>query len=75
VTATAPEHVALLMVRAWHEGEDPAGLRARVTWVMDVDRGDELTVAAAGQEAILALIVRWLHAVAARPARQPEESA
>ncbi len=75
MTATAAERVALLIVCAWHEGEDPAGLRARATWVMDVDQGTEVTAAAAGQEAILALIAGWLHEVAARPARQPDESA
>jgi hypothetical protein len=74
VTATAPERVALLVVWAWHEGEDPAGLRARATWVMDVNHGTEVTAAAAGQEAILALIVRWLHDVAAQAARQPDGS-
>jgi hypothetical protein len=74
VTATAPERIAVLVVRAWHEGEGPAGLRARITWVMNVARGDELTEAAAGHEVILALITRWLDDVVACAARQPDDS-
>lgn len=65
MSATAPERVAVLIVRAWHEGEGPAGLRARITWVTDVEGGRELTAAAAGRDDIIASVRRWLDDVAA----------
>jgi hypothetical protein len=63
--ATAPERVAVLIVRAWREGEGPAGLRARITWVTDVERASELTAVAAGRDDILASVRRWLDDLAA----------
>jgi hypothetical protein len=65
MSATAPERVAVLIVRAWLEGEGPAGLRARITWVMDVEGAPELTAAAAGRDDIVAFVRRWLDDIAA----------
>jgi hypothetical protein len=65
MSATAPERVAVLIVRAWLEGEGPAGLRARITGVMDVERAPELTTAAAGHDDIVAFVRRWLDDIAA----------
>ena len=65
MSATAPERVAVLIVRAWLEGAGPAALRARITWVMDVEGAPELTAVAAGHEDIVAFVRRWLDDVAA----------
>jgi hypothetical protein len=55
----------VLIVRAWREGEGPEGLRARITWVMDVEGAPERTAVAAGRDDILASVRRWLDDVAA----------
>lgn len=65
MSPTAPERVAVLIVRAWLEGEGPAGLRARITWVTDVEGAPELTAAAAGHDDIVAFVRRWLDDIAA----------
>jgi hypothetical protein len=65
MSATAPERVAVLIVRAWHEGDGPAGLRARITWVTDVEGAPERTAVAAGLDDILASVRRWLEDIAA----------
>ena len=65
MTATAPERVAVLIVRAWQAGEGPEGLRARITWVMDVEGAAERAAVAAGRDDILASVRRWLDDVAA----------
>lgn len=61
----APERTAVLVVRAWHEGEGPAGLRARITYVIDLDAGREMTASIGGRDAILAAMQRWLDEFAA----------
>jgi hypothetical protein len=64
MAATAPERVAVLIVRAWHEGDGPRGLRARVTSVVNVEDGPEVSQVVAGREEILACVRRWLEQVA-----------
>jgi hypothetical protein len=54
------ERVAVFTVCVWQEDESGSDLRARVTWVTDVERPAEVTVAAAGREAILTLMRLWL---------------
>jgi hypothetical protein len=61
----ASERVAVLVVRAWREEPGPSGLRARVTWVDDVEQGREQTTAAASVEDVMAIVRRWLDAVSA----------
>jgi hypothetical protein len=61
----ARERTAVLVVRAWCEGEAPADLRARVTSVVDVELGCESTAVLAGRDAILDYTQHWLDAVMA----------
>jgi hypothetical protein len=61
----ADERVAVLVVRAWREDGGPTGLRARVTWVDDVEQGREQTAAASSVEDVLTVVRRWLDALSA----------
>jgi hypothetical protein len=59
----APERVAVLVVRAWREGDEHSGTRARLTWVDDVLERREQTTVAATTDEVLATVQRWLEAV------------
>jgi hypothetical protein len=62
--AALTDSVAVLIVRAWHEAGNQASLRARVTWVMDVEGSSEQTAEATGRDDILACVDRWLDELA-----------
>jgi hypothetical protein len=66
----AGERVAVLVVRAWHEGEGPSALRARITWVDDVAAGAEQTALAAGVGEVVEVVRRWLEGLAGPAGRQ-----
>lgn len=52
------------MVRAWSEGGDD-GLRARITYMVDLDRGEQVTRAAATPEDVEGAVRAWLTALLA----------
>jgi hypothetical protein len=58
-----PERVAVLVVRAWREGQEASGARARITWVEDVAEGTEQTALAATAAEVLEAVRRWLQNV------------
>jgi len=55
-----PGKVALVVVRAWTEGPDPADFRARVTVVPDVDEPTEHVVMVGSAESAATLVRSWL---------------
>jgi hypothetical protein len=60
VMASPPgERTAVLIIRAWIEGEPPS-LRMRVTRTFDVAAADETTEATASIEEVCAIVRRWL---------------
>jgi hypothetical protein len=63
--------VAVLVLRAWSEGEGPASLRARITWVNDVRSDEEHTAVASGSEDILEVVRGWLGELGAGAAPSP----
>jgi hypothetical protein len=58
-------HTGVLVVRAWLEDERDDGLRARITWTVDISRRDVTRVAAFGQEEIQRVVRTWLDALVA----------
>jgi hypothetical protein len=58
-------------VRAWHEDDPAAPLRARITSTLDVSRGDELVSAAAAPEDVYETVRAWLDAFLAQRAGIP----
>jgi hypothetical protein len=63
--AGPPERTAVLVIRAWLEGEDsePRALRARITSTFDVSApGATDTMGAASEKEIVSLVRAWLHA-------------
>jgi hypothetical protein len=61
----APRHTGVLVVRAWLEDECDDGLRARITWTVDLSRRDVTRVAASGQQEIQRVVRTWLDALLA----------
>ena len=60
VMASPPgERTAVLVIRAWIEGEPPT-LRMRITRTLDVDARDEATEATASIDEACAIVRRWL---------------
>lgn len=62
---SASQRVGVLVVRVWPEHEGPSGLRARISWVDDLEQGAEQITVAAGPEDVLAVVRRWLDSFAA----------
>ena len=60
------ERTALLIIRAWQDGTGPAGVRARVTSVADLNTDQTTGKPLAGSEAILVCVWSWLQEVSAR---------
>lgn len=56
----------LLVVRAWTEGGD-ASLRARITYMVDLDRGEQVMRAAATPKDVEGVVQAWLAALLAHP--------
>jgi hypothetical protein len=54
------ERTAVLVIRAWIEGEEPPTLRMRVTRTFDVTAADETTEATASIDEACAIVRRWL---------------
>jgi hypothetical protein len=52
------------VVRAWTEGQDES-LRARITYTVDLDRGEEVTRAAATPQEVEGAVRAWLAALLA----------
>ena len=63
VGAAAREPTALIVVAAWHEGS-PRRLAARITYTVDTSQGSRVTVMAAGQDEIVAVVGDWLNEIA-----------
>ena len=63
VGAAAREPTALIVVAAWHEGSPPR-LAARITYTVDAARASRVTVLAAGQDEIVAVVGDWLNEIA-----------
>jgi hypothetical protein len=60
-----PRRTGVLVIRAWLENGEPAVLRARITWTLDVSR-HETNAASAGRPDEIEDVVRsWLAAVLA----------
>jgi hypothetical protein len=64
MTAMRDERTAVLVIRAWTEGNDR--VRARLTETLDADEPGWEERAAEGAEAILAAVADWLRAFAER---------
>jgi len=56
------ERTGLLVIRVWVEKNGEARLRSRITRVLDVSEGEEMTTAAATSEEITAVVTEWLEA-------------
>jgi hypothetical protein len=54
----------VLVVRAWTEGQDES-LRARITYTVDLDRGEQVTQAAATPREVEGAVRAWLEALLA----------
>lgn len=57
-----PDHTAVLVIRAWKEGEAPEGLRARITSTLDTAAAEDAVSAAADVEEICAAVRAWVDA-------------
>jgi hypothetical protein len=58
-----PVATALLVVRAWSEGQGPAGFRARLSQTTDVVAAPPRTVVVTSVEQLTALVEAWLAAL------------
>jgi hypothetical protein len=58
--ASSPgERTAVLVIRAWIEGEPPT-LRLRITRTLDLSASDEHTEATASVDEAMTIVCRWL---------------
>ncbi len=60
VQQTRRDEVAIFTVRLWREAGSPTGVRARITYTLDVERGDETTQVASAAEDVMTIIRKWL---------------
>jgi hypothetical protein len=65
MVAASPERTAVLVIRAWIEGEPPT-LRMRITHTLDVSLGEDESTAAASVDEACAIVRRWLEELSAR---------
>jgi hypothetical protein len=56
------ERTAVLIVRAWTEGDADGRLRATVTSSLDIEHREEIVSAAASPEEVYAAVRVWLEA-------------
>jgi hypothetical protein len=61
--AETTERSAVLIVRAWVEGESSPRLFARITHSTDLARTEQIILTTAGPDAILAAVRAWLDAL------------
>jgi hypothetical protein len=54
------ERPGVLAIRAWIESDGEDGLRARITWTVDVMEQGEASTAASTLEAITKVVAEWL---------------
>ena len=64
MSAASDEQTAVLVIRAWREGDEP--VRARLTETLDADEPGWEERGAEGEEAILAAVATWLRAFGER---------
>jgi hypothetical protein len=64
MTEAKDEQTAVLVIRAWREGDEP--VRARLTETLDADEPGWEERGAEGEEAILAAVASWLREFAGR---------
>lgn len=64
MTAAEYEQTAVLVIRAWHEADQP--VRARLTQTLDADEPGWEERGAEGEEEILATVAAWLRAFGER---------
>ena len=62
---------AVLIVRAWAEGQSGHSLRARITSTLDTTSGEETVVSAAMVEDVCAAVRSWLEAFLAEEGLPP----
>ncbi len=60
-----PERTSVLIVRAWIERETEAGLRARITYTLDLSTRDEVVIAVATPKEVYTAVRAWLEAFTA----------
>lgn len=59
------ERTGVLVIRAWIEPEGDDGLRARITYTLDLSHCEQSTVAVATCEGVAAAVLAWLDALVA----------
>lgn len=62
VGSPVADATAVLVIRAWREGESADELRARITSTLDTTSGEEIVGAAADVEDVCAAVRAWLYA-------------
>jgi len=62
MSANLPERTAVLVARAWLDGNSRADLRARITRTLDVEASEELVSSASTVEAVCETVRDWLEA-------------
>ena len=60
VTEVPSERTALLVIRAWIEGNGEPHLRARITHTLDLGQRKETSRLAATRDEVAAAVVEWL---------------
>ena len=65
----ASSRSGVLVIRVWPEGDDGAGLRARITTLSNPQSEDAHASIAAGRDAIVAHVQSWLDEFAAEMGR------
>lgn len=61
-SSSGADSTAVLVIRAWREGEGRRDLRARITSTLDTVSGEEVSSAAAHPDEICAAVLAWLDA-------------
>lgn len=57
--------MGVLVIRAWIEPEREDGLRARITYTLDVNNSEQTTTVVATREEVAAAVLAWLDALVA----------
>jgi hypothetical protein len=60
VGSESPSSAGLLVVRAWIEHEAEDGLRARITYSLDLRATEQITKVVSSEEEIYAAVRAWL---------------
>jgi hypothetical protein len=64
--SSSAEKTAVMVVRAWLEGDQTDQLRARITQSLDIAATDELVSSASTIDQVCAMVRSWLEAFIAR---------